>query len=247
MGSVPYGNPGGVNQTAPQATGTVATPAQISGGCVPSSSNPYMFSSGTTNPSGSGGGVPTSYDPNQQNLQKQWTDIYGQGTGSAMLNEYNNLMGTNSAAFQALQASMAPVFAQQNAQFGQGMGAAGVGPNSTVQALGLSNLLANQGATLSGADASMIMQNQQERLGLLQGTEQASAAEVAQRGWGVFGQVAGAIGNVAGAVMGMPGIGGLFGGGGTPAGLYSPSVTGVNTQPELSGDYSIPSVPTESF
>jgi len=243
MSTVPYGNMGGVNQTSPAAKSTALSPVgtmsaspQIPGGNVPSSTNPYMFSSpGTT------GNVPSQQDPN---LQKQWTDIYGKGTGGAMLSEYQGLQGTNNAAFQALVASMAPQFAKEQANFGQSMGAAGVSPNSTVQSLGLADLLAQQGATLSGADAQMIMQNQQERLGLLQGTEQASATETAQSGWDVFGKVAGALGGIAGTMMGNPGgltsLMSLFKGA-SNAGLSTPSVTGVNTQPELSGDYSIPS------
>lgn len=222
MGSIPYGNPAGVNQANPAlgASSGVrggivpygtsgSTPPPIPGGTTPTSTNPYML-----------GTVPGGSTQGQQDLMKQWTDIYGKGTGGSMASEYAGMQGTNSAAFQAYLASMNPMWAQQMAQFGQGMGAAGVGPNSTVEALGMSNLLAQQGAQASGVNAQMIMQNQAERLGLLQGTEQASAQEVASSGWDVFGQVLGDVGGLAATFMGMPGgsIGGqmfshLFGGG----------------------------------
>jgi hypothetical protein len=157
---------------------------------------------------------------------KQWTDIYGKGTGGAMASEYSGLQGTNSAAFQALQASMAPVFAGEKADLGQTLGAAGVGPNSTVESLGIADLEAKQGATLSGANANMIMENQQQRLGLVTGTEQAAASEVASSGWDVFGQVIGDIGSLAGDVMGvggLPSFSKMFGGGKPGAGAGVPA------------------------
>lgn len=206
MSTVPYGNPAGNNQANPAVNSgavgsTVPTTAPIAGGSAPSQSNPYMF----------GGATPTSTavpasPTQQQNLQKQWTDIYGKGTGGAMASEYAGMQGTDSAAFQAYLSSVAPVWAQQQAGLGQNLGAAGVGANSTVAALAQSNLGAQQAATASGVDANMIMQNQQERLGLLTGTEQASEQEVASSGWDVFGQVIGDVGSLAGSVMGMGGL-----------------------------------------
>ena len=234
MGSVPYGNPAGLNQANPVISSNIAkptasTPAPIPGGGAPSSSNPYLIGTGAT-PTGAVPAAPsgqplTPEQQAQQNLNKQWTDIYGQGTGSAMLSEYQGLQGPNSAAYNALVQSLAPYFAQQKADFAQGMGAAGVSPNSTVEALGLSNLQTGQGATLAGEDARMIMENQAQRLGLLQGTEGASAAETAQSGWDVFGQIAGAVGNLASPFTGGlssligKGVQGLFskGGGSVPS------------------------------
>lgn len=234
MGSVPYGNPAGANQanpalqstslsgaTAPMGASTV--PAPIPGGSTPTSTNPYMIGSPTPATTGAVPGAAIDQATQQQmNQSKQWTDIYGKGTGGAIASEYQGMQGANSAAYQAYLASMAPTWAAQQATYGQGMGAGGVSPNSTVNAIGLSNLLANQAATASGVDASMIMQNQTQRLNLLQGMEGASAQEVASSGWDVFGKVVGEVGSLAGDVMGMGGaVGGLsnlFGMGASAAG-----------------------------
>lgn len=227
--TVPIGNAAGNNQanpalqktsltgaTAPLGASTV--PAPIPGGSTPSSTNPYMIGQGVSTVPGAAIDAATQQ---QMNQSKQWTDIYGKGTGGAIASEYQGMQGANSQAYQAYLASMAPTWAAQQATYGQGMGAAGVGPNSTVNAIGLSNLLANQAATASGVDASMIMQNQTQRLNLLQGMEGASAQEVASSGWDVFGKVVGEVGSLAGDVMGMSGaVGGLsnlFGMGGASA------------------------------
>jgi hypothetical protein len=134
---------------------------------------------------------------------------------------------------------MAPTFQQQRNDLMAGLGTAGVGANSTVAALGESDLAAKQGATLAGEDARMIMENQQQRLNLLQGTEGAAMAQTAQdSGMGIFGSIINDIGGLATTAMGMPGFSSLFKGS-QNAGLSTPSVTDVNTQPEL-GPISIP-------
>src|SRR5215472_15380271 len=198
MGTVPYGNPGGMNQTSPsiRPVASMPTPNPIAGGGVPSSSNPYMFSTGITAPPATVPGAAPAQNA-QANWNSQLADIYG-ATGGMIANEYQGLQGTNNAAYQALVQSMAPTFQQQRNNLMAGYGASGVGANSTVAALGESDLATQQGATLAGLDAQMIMQNQQERLGLLQGTEQAAIAQQAQdSGWGIFGNILNTVGGLA--------------------------------------------------
>src|SRR5215472_964087 len=144
MGTVPYGNPGGMNQTSPpvRPVASMPTPNPIPGGSVPSSSNPYMFGTGTTAPPVTLGKIPTGFTPQQNvqaNIGSQWGDRYG-ATGGALASEYAGLQGTNNAAYQALVASMAPTFQQQRNDLMAGFGASGVGANSTVAALGESDL-----------------------------------------------------------------------------------------------------------
>lgn len=234
--TVPIGNAAGLNQANP-ALKSPATPKAIAatpipGGSMPSASNPFML--GTSAPGSTGSGsvpstspaAPTQGQTPDANLLKQWEDMYGKGTGAQMAQLYASMGGTNSAAFQALVQSMAPTFAQQKNDLGQTLGAAGVGANSTVEALGLADLSAKQSATLAGEDAQMIMQNQQNRIGLVQGTQQDAASEVASSGWDVFGQVIGDVGSLAGDVMGaggIPGMAHLFGKGKTPSTPTVPS------------------------
>lgn len=263
--TVPIGNPAGMNQAnpalnapaRPMPMGASTPPAPIAGGTAPVSTNPYILGGGAPGTATSGSvpsstpGAPLTPDQQQQqNLIKQWTDIYGKGTGGEMASEYQGMQGINSAAFDAYLQSMAPVWAGQTASFGQSMGAAGVSPNSTVEALGLSNLLSNQAATAAGVSSNMIMQNQQERLGLLTGTEQASAAEVASSGWDVFGQVIGDVGALAGDVLGVGGLGSissLFGKGkGTPAYMTPGRDVGSSDMANIMAPASIPEIPMQT-
>lgn len=243
--TVPIGNAAGNNQANPalKASGppSAVAAAPIPGGTMPSAANPFIFGTGTPSATGSGmvpsstpapvAAPATSGGTPDANLLKQWTDIYGKGTGTQLADLYASMGGTNSAAFQALQQSMAPVFQEEKNDLTQTLGTAGVGANSTVASLGLADLAAKQGATLSAADAQMIMQNQQDRMGILQGTQQDSASEVASSGWDVFGQVIGDVGNLAGDVMGvggLPSFAKMFTGGKTSATVPTSNSANLN-------------------
>ena len=208
-------NPGGRNQTAPTAGGLgpgsapqpVFTPA--GGAQSAPSTNPYM----SALPTGVGQTTGATVDPN---LQKQMTDIFGKGVGGTEANLFQGMSGTNSAAFQSYLQSMAPVNAAQMANLKAQEGASGISANSSVDAIAASNLLAQQGAQASGVDMNMIIQNQQNQLGMMQGMQGAASQEVASSGWDVFGQVLGSLGQVGGEVLGAAGAAGgfsdLFGG-----------------------------------
>jgi len=240
--TIPIGNPAGVNQGNPALKGntsligaTAPSANPIPGGSAPSSSNPYIFSGGGTPGGTTGSAIPSTSpalqagaypsaipqavvggDPTQQALlQKQLVDIYGKGVGGQEAAMFSGMGGTESDIYKQLQAGMAPTFAAQKADLMQTMGAAGVSPNSTVESLGLSNLLGQQGATMASENARLMMQNQQNQLGLLGGAQQAAEEEVASSGWDVFGQVMNTLGQVGGEVLGAAsgagGFGSLFG------------------------------------
>jgi len=227
-------NPGGSNQTSPGVSagrgvspGMSATPIFTPAGGMTGSTNPYT----TTLPTGAGSFSPTAgitstlpgTDPTQQmNLTKQLTDIYGKGVGGQEAALFSGMGGTNSAAFQAYLQSMAPVNAAQMANLKQQEGAAGISGNSSVDAIAASNLLAQQNAQAAGVNSQMIMQNQQNQLGLLHGMQGDAASEVASSGWDVFGNVLNTIGQVGGEVLGAVteagGLSSLFKGAGAAAG-----------------------------
>ena len=229
--TVPFGNPAGVNQANPAlknssiigSTTTSLNP--IPGGSVPAASNPYIMGAGTTPGATSSGSVPSSSsgsplpskftytdpsvlpgtDPGQQQLlQKQFVDIAGKGTGGQLAQQYAGMAGTDSAIFEQWMKGQQPVWAQQKADFGQTMGAAGISPNSTVEALGLTNLESNQAAQAGAMNARLMEHNQQNQLGILQEMLKPSIQEVASSGWDVFGNVMNAISSVEGAALGMP-------------------------------------------
>jgi hypothetical protein len=132
---------------------------------------------------------------------------------------------------------MGPVNAAQMANLKSQEGAAGVSANSSVSGIAESNLLAQQNAQAAGVNAQFITQNQQNQLGLLQGSQQAAAQEVASSGWDVFGQVLSGLGQVGGEVLGAAGSAGgfssLFGGAAKAAGGVIPSAMN-SAVPQLS-------------
>lgn len=236
-------NPGGSNQTSAGVssganasmlpkTQPVFTPAAGPTGAT----NPYM----ATLPTSAGS---TLYNPNvnaqtfapgsqNQLTQKQFIDIAGKGVGGAMSSELAGLGGTASQIFQQWQAGQLPVQAGEQVQLNQQLAGAGVGANSSVNAIAQSNLEAQFNAQAAAENAQLMVQNQQTQTGILQGMQSAAEQEVASSGWDVFGQVMGGLGNLAGQVMGLPGssiggsmLKGLFGGGGGGGG--NPTATNL--------------------
>ena len=205
-------NPGGRNQTQiPGGAGTLpggatAQPAFTPASGATGSTNPYMGTVPT------GVGTPgTGASPVVNQLQnKQWVDILGKGTGGAAIDLYSGMSGTNSAAYQAFLQSKAPVNAAQMAGLKAQEGAAGISANSSVAGIAESNLAAQQSAQAAGVNEQMILQNQQNQLGMVQNMENLSSKEVASSGWDVFGQVLQGLGNVGGQVLGAAGAAGGF-------------------------------------
>ncbi len=186
MGNIPN------NPYSPVPTGTAPTANN------PGVSNPIVPGAvaAPTNPLQSGsGGYAGNVQPivpggtASNNLLKQFTDIYGQGTGASLFNLVNNMSGTDSTVLQEYIQSLAPSFAQSQATVNTTLGEQGVGKNSTVNAIAQSNLQSQENANISGEAASLTMDQQQLTAQILEGTEGASAKETASSPWTILGNV----------------------------------------------------------
>ena len=235
---VPYSNKVGNNQTTPGAGGGMPAPVAIPGtpGAA-STSNPLIPSNltpGSANPSGgnvspmgttaapsgqesvpgspsSGSSlVTTAQDGSQNALQKQLTDIYGQGVGSELMTLLGGMGSTNSASFQQFMASMAPEEASQRASLNTQLGNMGVSGNSTVAADANADLTSQFNAQAAGFNANLIQTQLQDTIGIVTGTEQSAQQEVASSGWDVFGQVMQSLGELGGQVTQAAGKAGGF-------------------------------------
>lgn len=221
---IPYSNPAGNNQTTPGA-GTMAQAVPLP---VTSPMNPTAAPA--ANPlipnviPGVSSTVPSagSTAANQTNTQQQLTDIYGQGVGTDLTDLLGSIGGTNSTTLQEFEQSLVPQEATAKANLDASLGAAGVGGNSSVAAIGNANLQAQEFAATSNETAQLTQEGQQLESNILGQTEGAAEKEVASSGWDVFGQVIGDVGSLAGDVLGMGGITGAmgkfssFGGGSVP-------------------------------
>lgn len=221
---MPYSNRSGANGTS-SAPGGMPKPTAMAvpgGPGANSTMNPYTppgtaptasVPSSPTTPGQAGSNSPlvtTSTDGNQNALQKQLIDIYGQGVGTELMTLLNGMGGTNSAAFQQYLQSMAPVEASEKAGLATSLGNMGVSGNSTVMANSMADLNAQFNAQASGVDSQMMMQQLQDTIGIVSGTQQSAQQEVASSGWDVFGQVMGDIGGLAGDTIGAAGKAGGF-------------------------------------
>lgn len=210
---IPYSNPAGNNQTTPGA-GTMAQAVSL-----PVTSSTNSTAASAANPlipnviPGVSSTVPSagSTAANQTNTQQQLTDIYGQGVGTDLTNLLGSIGGTNSTTLQEFQQSLAPQEATAKANLNASLGAAGVGGNSSVAAIGNANLQAQEFAATSSETAQLTQEGQQLEANILGQTEGAAEKEVASSGWDVFGQVIGDVGSLAGDVLGMGGITGAMG------------------------------------
>lgn len=158
---------------------------------------------------GTGTGVGSTIDPNGL-LDKQLVDIFGKGIGGSLESTLGGMSGTDSAIFQQWQEGQQPLQAKEMADLHAGEGAAGVSGNSSVAAIGDSNLEAQFNAQAANVNAGLMEQNQQNTLGVLQGAEGMAAKEVASSGWDVFGQVMQGLGGLAGDAVGAAGAAGGF-------------------------------------
>jgi hypothetical protein len=110
------------------------------------------------------------------------------------------MSGTNSAVLQEYIASLVPQEAKAQANVNATLGAGGVSTNSSVAALADANLAAQEQASIAGESASLTQSQEQLTAQLLTGVEPAAAAETAQSGWSVFGDVLSGIGADAGSI-----------------------------------------------
>lgn len=219
IGQIPMSNVGGNNQTTFQGIkGSLGSSPGGAAPNIPGSplgtgtaggvSNPYMpavhsmadpstsvapstLSTGSGGSSGAGGFITnaSSYASGENDLQKQLTDIYGKGVGGSIFSLLSNMSGSNSTILQNYIKSLQPQFAQQEAGIRRNLGAMGVSGNSSVAAIGESNLAAQENALIAGESARLTDEQQQMTLSALMGMKGDASKEVASSGWDVFSQV----------------------------------------------------------
>lgn len=143
-------------------------------------------------------------------LDKQLSDIYGKGIGGAEGALLGSIGGTDSATLEEYIKSLAPQEATAQANIDAQLGASGVSPNSSVQAIADSNLQAQEFATIAGESANLTQSGEALQASILGNMQSAAAQEVASSGWDVFGQVVQGLGSLAGDVMGTGGLGSVL-------------------------------------
>ncbi len=212
MGTIPFSNPGGNNQTNPVSKllpqgGTGLNQGGVVGGpqgTVAGAVNPYApptttsstgsisvgAQTGTTSPTSSGQGFITSgQDDGQNALQKQLNDIYGQGVGGSLFQLLNSMSGTDSTILQEYIQSLQPQMAKAQSDTNATLGAGGVSANSSVAAIADSNLQSQEFASIASESASLTQNQEQLTAQILSGMEPAAAKEVATSNWTIFGDV----------------------------------------------------------
>lgn len=235
---IPYSNPAGNNQTSPPVITSGGAPGVGSVGSIPTTNpvNPGQAATqnplipATATPGITSGSVLPGVAPAagqgvvSGDAYNQLRDIYG-AAGGTLTDFMNSISGTNSATLQEYIKSLQPQEAQADANLHASLGAGGVSANSSVAALGESNLQAQEFAAIAGESANLTQSQQNLEAHLIEGTLPDAAKQVADSNpLNIFGTVLGDIGSVVGDVMGLGGITGglssMFGGssGSIPAG-----------------------------
>lgn len=230
---VPYSNPAGNNQTNPSLLKasaspilTVPTSNPLTSPLATAQTNPLIPTGAVTAPisSTSVTGTPTTggtqLTPNAANAinpstYNQLVDIYG-GVGQELGAFEGSIAGTNSATLQEYINSLAPQEATSQANLSASLGAGGVSPNSSVAALGESNLQAQEFAQISGESANLTQSQQDLEAQLIESTLPSAQKQVADSSpWNILGNVLGDIGSAVSDVTGLGGITSLFSHGGS--------------------------------
>lgn len=232
--TVPVSNAAGNNQTSPSSNMLMKPPTAASGGAVPGSASPVAgiapvqsntfvpVTPGSVLPgAGAGAGsVPNAGGEIQSPantfgtsgaMNKQLSDIFGAGIGGDLGNLLGSIGGTDSATLQEYIKSLAPQEATQQATLDAGLGASGVGANSSVAGIADANLKAQEFASIAGESANLTQSGQQLQANVLGGMQNAAVNQVNQSGWDVFGQVMGAGAQLAGKAVSAAGATGGFG------------------------------------
>lgn len=210
---VPYSNPAGNNQTTPKLAPTNGTPSPMGG--VPMTPTAHVLQPGAvaaSNPLVPTAGLPGTGTPGATDAlqDKQLVDIYGKGVGGDVNTLLDSIGGANSATLDEFKASLVPQEATAQANLNASLGAAGVGANSSVAAIGDANLQAQETAAIAGETAQLTQSGQQLDAQLLTGMEGDASKEVASSGWDVFGDVMNAVGGLAGQTVAAAGKAGGF-------------------------------------
>jgi hypothetical protein len=148
----------------------------------------------------------STYGSGESNIAKQLIDIYGKGIGGGLDYLLQNMQGTDSAMLQQYFNSMQPYWAQERTQLGATLSPAGISGNSSVTGIAESNLAAQQNAQMSGFNSQLMMQQLQDTMGILQGTQPDAVKQVATTPLNIFGNVMSQIGQDVSAALGGGGF-----------------------------------------
>jgi hypothetical protein len=252
MGTIPFSNPAGNNQTN---SGPPGVSKSVPLGNIPGSptqgNNPYIpVTPGLpVHAMGTPGAIPAAAPPGAsvpnvggltttgQNiagdtggLQKQLVDIYGKGVGGALANLLANMSGTDSTVLQEFIKSLQPQMATAQANTNAALGAGGVSANSSVAAIADSNLQAQEFAAISGESAKLTQSQEELTAQLLSGMQGAAQKEVSTSAWSTFADV---INNITGDIGNITSGGSFKTPGNTATPAAAPMMPGVNAASQL--------------
>lgn len=201
-------SPTAINPVLNMGTGTQTVPGSGTGTGLPPTTptNPTGFT-----PPSISTGVSTTDGSNT--VVGDFSDTYGKGTGTALVNQLANLGTSTNTAVEATNAEIMQQAGIQEANMKAGQAAAGISPDSSSAALMEGDFASQVNTNLASIDANMELQGQQTLISSLQNEGQQHGPD--QSGWDVFGDVLGAgasiAGDFVGAATGMNAAGGLAG------------------------------------
>ena len=209
LGTVASGTsplPGTTGPGASTAGQPFGVPVPGVGTGLPGTANPTGF----TAPSISTG---LSTTDGSNTVVGDFSDTYGKGTGTALVNQLSNLGTATNSAVQATNAQVLQQAGIQEANMKAGQAAAGISPDSSSSALMLGDFNAQVNTGLQATDANMELQGQQTLISALEGEGTAHGPDLS--GWDTFGDVLSgsesAISAIAGGVSQNFGVGGAAG------------------------------------
>lgn len=197
IGVPPVGNAGGSTNPGPTAMNSAVNPI-MQNSVVPG------VNTGLIGPQGA---IPTAVQPA---LNKQLTDVYGQGTGGAIDSAITNLGSNDSTYMQAYTAAQAQPNAENLATLNTSLSNGGVSANSSTMAIADADFETGVTSQEGLQEQQLQQTDEQNMLGLLTSTEGASNKEASTSIWGDIGDVLGSVGQDAGGILGAIGDAGLL-------------------------------------
>lgn len=191
---------------------------------------------------GNDGNTLAGYTPQQtQQLQKQLNDIYGKGEGGLLSSLLMNLGSNDSSYMDAYKQAMSKSTAEGMATLDTSLGNAGISSNSSAAAIEKADYMSGVTSQEGLQEQQLILQQQQEAIGLTQGLQGDAKAENSTSWIDTLGQVAGVAGTFIGDATGLSsvgsGIGSLFKG---SIPTLSGSGSGAQLPGAVSGGYAGP-------
>lgn len=208
---VPVQNNGGMPSVSPIFSSTAfSVPSAISGGgtpLLPTGGVPGAVSPPAETPSPLAGQTAKQ----NQELNKQLVDTFGKGEGNLLNTEIGNLGSADSSYMQAYEKAMQQPNAENLATLNTTLGNEGVSGDSSTAAIANADYQTGITNQEGLQEQQLQMNDEQNLLGLTQGLEGQSAAEVASGGFlNDIGSVLGAVGSVASSFLGGGGLSSLL-------------------------------------